>query len=70
MSHLIAGASSTENPWRCRVELAKRWRCGADIRLKGQGLSARAIARELGLARNTALRYLKPPEVFSPQPRP
>ena len=29
--------------------------------MKGRGHSARAIARELGLARNTVLRYLKSP---------
>ena len=38
--------------------------------LKGQGPSARAIARELGIARNTVLRYLKSPEAIRPQPRP
>ena len=38
--------------------------------LKGQGLSARAIARELGITRNTVLRYLKSPEAIRPQPRP
>ena len=38
--------------------------------LKGQGYSAREIARELGLARNTVLRYLKGPEAMRAQPRP
>lgn len=38
--------------------------------LKGQGLSARAIARQLGIARNTVLRYLRSPEAIRPQPRP
>ena len=38
--------------------------------MKGRGHSARAIARELSLARNTVLRYLKSPEVIKPQPRP
>ena len=38
--------------------------------MKGRGHSARAIARELGLVRNTVLRYLKSPEVIKPQPRP
>ncbi len=38
--------------------------------MKGAGHSARAIARELGLARNTALRYLKTPEAIRPKARP
>ena len=38
--------------------------------VKGQRLSARAIARKLDLARNTALRYLKSLEAIRPQPRP
>ena len=38
--------------------------------LKGQGCSAREIARELGLARNTVLRYLRDPEAMRAQPRP
>ena len=38
--------------------------------MKGRGHSARAIARELGLARNTVLRYLKSPEAMRPKPRP
>ena len=37
--------------------------------MKGRGQSARAIARELGLARNTVSRYLKSPEAIRPQPR-
>ena len=38
--------------------------------LKGQGYSAREIARGLGLARNTVLRYLKGTEAMRAQPRP
>ena len=38
--------------------------------MKGQGHSARAIARELGLARNTVLRYLNSPDAMFPKPRP
>ena len=38
--------------------------------MKGRGHSARAIARELGLARNTVLRYLKSPDVMRPKARP
>ena len=34
------------------------------------GHSARAIARELGLARNTVFRYLNSPEAMLPKPRP
>ena len=37
--------------------------------MKGQGYSARAIARELGLARNTVLKYLASPEAIAPKPR-
>ena len=46
---------------------------GGDVKeiyeLKGRGHSARAIARDLGLARNTVLRYLKSPEAVRPKPR-
>ena len=38
--------------------------------MHGQGYSARAIARELGLARNTVLKYLTAPEAIVPKPRP
>ena len=38
--------------------------------MNGRGHSARAIARELDLARNTVLRYLKSPEAIKPHPRP
>ena len=38
--------------------------------MHGRGHSARAIARELGLARNTVLRYLHSPEAMLPKPRP
>ena len=38
--------------------------------LRGQEPSARAIAREMGIARNTVLRYLKSSEAIRPQPRP
>ena len=38
--------------------------------MHGRGRSARAIARDLGLARNTVLRYLNSPEEMVPKPRP
>ena len=38
--------------------------------MHGRGHSARAIARDLGLARNTVLRYLNSPEAMLPKPRP
>ncbi len=37
--------------------------------MKGAGHWARAIARELGVARNTVLRYLKTPDALRPKPR-
>ena len=38
--------------------------------MHGRGHSARGIARDLGLARNTVLRYLNSPEAMLPKPRP
>lgn len=38
--------------------------------MKGRGHSARAIARELNIARNTVRKYLKSPEAIRPKPRP
>ena len=47
---------------------------GGDVKevyeMHGRGRSARAIARGLGFARNTVLRYLNSPEVTVPKPRP
>ena len=47
---------------------------GGDLKeiyeMHGQGYSARTIARELGLACNTVLRYLNSPEAMLPKPRP
>ena len=47
---------------------------GGDLKeiyeMHGRGHSARAIARGLGLARNTVLRYLNSPEAMLPKPRP
>ena len=37
--------------------------------MKGAGHWTRAIARELGLARNTVLRYMRSPEAIRPKPR-
>ena len=39
-------------------------------KMHGRGHSARGIARDLGLARNTVLRYLNSPEAMLPKPRP
>ena len=38
--------------------------------MHGQGHSARAIAQELGLARNTVLKYMRSPDAMQPKPRP
>ena len=38
--------------------------------MHGRGHSARTIARELGLARNTVIRYLNSPDAIVPKPRP
>ena len=38
--------------------------------LNGKGYPAREIARTLGLARNTVLRYLNDPEAMTPRARP
>ena len=47
---------------------------GGDLKeiyeMRGQGHSARPIAQELGLARNTVLKYLNSPEAMRPKPRP
>ena len=37
--------------------------------MHGEGHSARSIARELGLARNTVLKYLRSPDAMRPKPR-
>ena len=37
--------------------------------MNGQGHSARGVARDLGLTRNTVLKYLKSPEAMHPKPR-
>jgi len=46
---------------------------GGDLKeiyeMKGQGHSARGIARELSLPRNTVLKYLNSPETMHPKPR-
>ena len=46
---------------------------GVDVKeiyeMHGRGRSARTIARELGLARNTVLRYLNSPDAILPKPR-
>ena len=41
-----------------------------DLRDERSGPKSRAIARDLGLARNTVLRYLNSPEAMVPKPRP
>ncbi len=55
------------------AEVPERLLRGGEVKqiyeMKGAGDSAREIARELGLARNTARRYLKSPEAMRPKAR-
>ena len=56
------------------VEVSEALLRGGNVKrlyeMHGEGHSARAIARELGLARNTVLKYLRSPEAMRPKPRP
>ena len=49
--------------------IAKSGKVKEIYEMHGRGHSARAIARELGLARNTVLRYLNSPEAMFPKQR-
>ena len=70
MSHLNSAGIIRED----FVEVLATVLRGANVKqlyqMHGEGHSARAIARELGLARNTVLKYLKSPEAMHPRPRP
>ena len=49
---------------------AKRWKSERDLRTEGTGLFGPCDSREVGMARNTVLKYLNSPEPLIAQPRP
>jgi hypothetical protein len=75
----IAGKELTHLPAKDTTSSGKNWEVSTPMlgggkmkriyELSGAGMSIRAIARELGISRNTVRKYLCAPEVPKPAPR-
>ena len=69
MSHLGSAGIIREDFVEVLAALLRGGNVKRLYEMHGEGHSARAIARELGLARNTVLKYLRSPDAMRPKPR-
>ena len=69
MSHLDSAGIICEDFVEVLAALLRGGNVKRLYEMHGEGHSARAIARELGLARNTVLKYLRSPDAMRPKPR-